>query len=298
MAKTAVIVTTCVVGILILFVIFSYLLSIVNPDLLATNGTYYRRMEGQDFDDDKTDIFYPNEELSAKDNVHFGLEKVPDDYEIFPYEESRGNAEIGKRFAQKPAVTVKSNVKLGDHILTTDGKTPVTLIVFPLKDNRRHAREKKNKKIDRNPKNVLLKIVDDSGEAKLEVIADSARIVYKEEVNNTKKELGSDRKVFEIRPNNTLLYNVKDQSFKIVNNRTPYNKNSRNSTPGSNVEEIVETISTNFHSTDDTNSTLTVTEITSETYYLTSTLVSNNLSVGTELTTVNDLNAVTIMRKK
>ncbi|KPJ03349.1 hypothetical protein RR46_06505 [Papilio xuthus] len=307
MAKTAMVVTTCVVSVVILFVIFSYLLSIVNPGLMVNNDTYYRRMEDLEDFDDNFDTLYPNEELSAKDNVHFGLEKVPEDYEIFPYDaESKGNTEIGKRFAQKPgrisAVTVKSNIKFGDHILTTDGKKPVTLIVFPLKDNRRIARDKKNKNVDKDPTNVLFKIVDDSGQAKLEVIADSARLVYKHEVNNTKKELGIDSNIFEIRPNNTLLYNVKDQTFKIVNNKIPYINNNAiyNSIPRrKNVGEVMGKSLTTIQNTDKINSTKTVTKTTRKTYFLTTTVISSNLSVPIELSTVNDnVNSVSVMRKE
>ncbi|CAH2070848.1 unnamed protein product, partial [Iphiclides podalirius] len=201
MSKKTVYVLLCSVLIVVLFCVFCYLLNIVNPEVYLTNTTDPRRLD-----------LSPTEELSAKDDVHYGLEKAPETY--------------------KPKAPYESEIKWDDYrrksypvqipiVTPTDKQTPVTVIVYPSKDHRRSVETNNVPKYkDRSSKNVLLKIVDDNGQARMEVIVDSGQIHYKNQLNKPKENNG-ELEVYEIKSNNTLLYNIQEQSLKIVDDGLP-----------------------------------------------------------------------------
>lgn len=164
------------------------------------------------------------------------MEKAPEDYE----KKTSNKAEVTWDGVDQPKLypvlipivkpTVRHLIKNTTHDTRYhrpfDEQTHVTVMVHPTKDHRRSLKNNDNSKSvkQRESTNVLLKIIDDSGQARMEVIVDSGQIHYKDQSMNKFNKSKDELHVYEIKPNNTLLYNIPEQSMKIVSDVLLKNK--------------------------------------------------------------------------
>ncbi|CAG5041234.1 unnamed protein product [Parnassius apollo] len=197
-------------------------MSTVDPKPYQTNYTTGRKMDDVPFDD-----LYGNDELSANDNVHYGLEKVPEDYEArTPY---KGEVEWETNFRKSlsvqipvvvPSISKENATERTGSFRTkkTNKEKSITLMFFPIKDYRYYRRSVNNlDKAGSIKKGVnVTKVVENTNEARMKAIIDPNDLINVERLNNSIKQLNETNKQYEVRSNDTLVYNIGEESIKIV----------------------------------------------------------------------------------